>query len=373
MPRLQAMILVLRHRIETKQFQRAFMLAGIAGRFATALHLNDERYDLDAVPQEVRRRTMWSFKLLETYFSIGLEYELWPFENIYLKYPCRESDFEPPEAQSESVLPASGQVEVDDFGTYSCCVRLISLRRDIMKLNRSVSIQTTAMPELPQLVVEIEEALSKVKMYMPESDFPALLKSHNRWLPRYVMMFACWHQCHCDLYRLLLQGYSDSAPRAVLDGLAQSFLGKAEELCTKHALDIIQMLVELNLDSVQRLTLEYDTAICAYQATRLLLFLARHGKLEHRPSLDFASSRAELCLASLNRFFSPVLVRPIVAGIQQMLVPLTSECVVHESERGARFNPRLSWAAQTKNRLAIHSLLRQADFPDDEDKNKANG
>ncbi|KAF2118423.1 hypothetical protein BDV96DRAFT_643669 [Lophiotrema nucula] len=389
MPRLQAMVLVMRHRIETKRYQRAFMLAGIAARFATALHLNDERYDLDAVPQEVRRRTMWSFKLLETYFSIGLEYELWPFENIYLKYPCREMDFGSPGMPPNSVLLAPNQHMTDDFGAYSCCVRLISLRRDIMKLNRSVSICNTEMPELPQLVVEIEEALSKAKMHMLDPDFVALVNSNDRWLPRHVMMFACWHQCHCDLYRLFLQGYSDSAPQAVLSGFDQSYLTKAEELCTTHAKHIVQMLAELNLNSVKRLTLEYDTAICAYQATRMILFLASYGKRDDRPTYDFAVSRAELCLASLNRFFSPIMVKPIIEGIQQILRTLTSPHSSDESEIDvcldirvrkepsqppSRSEPssRLSWAAQTKNRLAIHSLLRQADFPGDEDKDNGN-
>jgi hypothetical protein len=127
------------------------------------------------------------------------------------------------------------------------------------------------------------------------------------------------------------------------------------------------------LNSVQRLTLEYDTAICGYHATRMLLFLARSGKLKNRPTLDFAASRAELCLASLNRFFSPVLVRPIVEGIQQLLGTLTSSKHGDDVERDAGFDERMSWAAQTKNRLTIHSLLRQADFPVDENRDAGNG
>jgi hypothetical protein len=77
--------------MDTQAFERAFMLAGIAVRAATAMRLNHERTDVDFVSAEVRRHPVWSLKLMESYFSIGpQEFELCPFETFYLELPCKE-------------------------------------------------------------------------------------------------------------------------------------------------------------------------------------------------------------------------------------------------------------------------------------------
>lgn len=92
LPRLQALLLIVLYRVETGQFQRAFMLSSLAARAAAAMRLNYERTaPQDAtgrISREVRRRVTWSLKLVERYFCMGLpEFELCPVESIYLDLP----------------------------------------------------------------------------------------------------------------------------------------------------------------------------------------------------------------------------------------------------------------------------------------------
>lgn len=375
--RLQALLLVILYRINNGQFQRAFMLLALAARAAAAMRLNHERSDQHSTTLEVRRRVMWCMKLVERYFCIGLpEFELCPQENIYLRMPSCEADF------------AEGAAGMDKYGpgAYPLCIKLERIRRDIMRLTRSLALCEHPFPQLPQMVLDFEKDLIAIGEQMTPSG-PNLtpekiaLAMACPWLPRVMLMHLSWHQCHCDLYRLFLSGFREAAPKVVLDALSPTYITTAASLCFAHAGAIIQILSNLNQQSTQARLLEFDTAICAYHATRLVLFLSRASvrgsPLINIPNTteEFALSRAELCLAALKRFFpSSTLAKPIIEEMTRAISSFRSGQSLVEPESGQTSSDRkspqvqLSAAAKARQRLAIHSLLRQADFPDgDED------
>ncbi|ROW02508.1 hypothetical protein VMCG_06000 [Cytospora schulzeri] len=382
-PRLQALLLVILYRVETGAFQRAFMLSGLAARNAAAISLNHERTrSLQghgcSVSQEVRRRLMWSLKLVERYFSIGLpEFEMCPVECIYLELPCWERDFS--DSRSECTKRT---LQSCDFGSYHLCVRLEMLRRDIMKLTRSLSLYDTACPRLPTIMYDFEQHLTRIKAELPNGAtltaerISQLLDSP--WLPRQILVHLSFHQCQCDLYRLLLRGYREAAPAVLLDAVEADLLAKAEHLCLQHATAIVDILATLNQLSHQAQPLEFDTAICGYHATRLLLFIAQFPQSATKPSEEWALSRAELCLAALRRFFSTSrLVKPILEEMRRAISAFNSKAATNTPSRVASPGPTvnggrdpgagLSAAARVRQRLAIHSLLRQADFTDEDE------
>lgn len=377
--RLQALLLVILYRINIGQFQRAFMLLSLAARAAAAMRLNHERSDQHSTTLEVRRRLMWCMKLVERYFCIGLpEFELCPQENIYLRMPSCEADF------------AEGAAGMDKYGpgAYPLCIKLERIRRDIMRLTRSLALCEQPFPQLPQMVLDFEKDLIAIGEQMQGGPnlTPRRLDMALAcpWLPRVMLMHLSWHQCHCDLYRLFLSGFREAAPKVVLDALSPTYITTAASLCFQHATAIIQILSNLNQQSTQPRLLEFDTAICAYHATRLVLFLSR-ASVRGSPlisipntSEEFALSRAELCLASLKRFFpSSTLAKPIIEEMTRAisLFPSSHSLVESETSQPKPTNPdrkspqvQLSAAAKARQRLAIHSLLRQADFSDgDED------
>lgn len=370
-PRLQTLLLVIHYRMELGNFQRAFMLAAIAARSAAAMRLNHERPDLDPIAREVRRRIVWSLKIVERYFSIGLpEFELCPFETIYLDLPIPEEAF--------------GADVPGDYGAYSLHVRLESVRRDIMKLNRGVALCDQPFPSLTKLIYDVERDLREIGTKMPTgtslsvAEIPDLLE--NPWLPRRILVIISWHQCHCDLYRLLLRDYPEAAPSIVIDAANPTYIATAERACLRHAISIVQILTNLNQQSTRHHLLEYDTAICAYHATRLILYISRSGKTANRPSSEFAKSRADLTVAALQRFFpSSALVNPIIEELQRIIglfaqqeqAPTGTEYsnMVHNQEAHPEILPS---PIEARQRLAIHSLLRQAEFPHDDKDEKRN-
>ncbi|KAI1771210.1 hypothetical protein F4818DRAFT_215905 [Hypoxylon cercidicola] len=366
-PRLQALLLIIHYCMEAGRFQRAFMLIAIAARSATAMRLNHERQDLDPTAKEVRRRIVWSLKITERYFSVGLpEFELCPFESIYLQLPSSEEEF-------------SGADHPGDHGSYSLHVRLENVRRDIMKLTRGVALCEQPYPLLTNLINDFERGLSEIRSMMPDAvELPLVRIANmmgNPWLLRRVLVQISWHQSHCDLFRLLLHGYPEAAPAVVLEAIDPDYAAKAERHCLRHATAIIEILTSLNQQSTSRLLLEFDIAICAYHATRLLLFISRFGKTRDRPSPEFASSRADLCLAALKRFYgSSALVGPIIREMQRSVRIFSHHgsapaCPPSPNAHSTRGDPehQFSSVAKARQRLAIHSLLRQAEFSDGDD------
>lgn len=381
--RLQALLLVILYRVETGAFQRAFMLSALAARAAAAMRLNHERDGStgNKTSHEVRRRVMWSLKLIERYFSTGLpEFELCPVESVYLELPCWEQEF-----SSDARAGGSERtLQSCDFGSYHLCVRLEMLRRDLMKLNRSLSLYDTPFPQLSTVMHDFEQHLARIGAELPGG--PALTAERissllgSPWLPRQVLVHLSFHHSQCDLYRLLVRGYREAAPAAVLDAVDPALLDRAEQLCLEHATATVDILATLNQVSHRALRLEFDTAICGYHAARLLLFIAQESRSPNRPSEEWALSRAELCLAALKRFFSSSrLARPVLEEMKRAISVFSSRAGGTASSstpsrlaspgpatNSGKKDPAagLSAAARVRQRLAIHSLLRQADFAD---------
>lgn len=403
--RLQALLLVILYRVETGAFQRAFMLSALAARAAAAMRLNHERdpgpssssagqgnssSSSKTISREVRRRVMWSLKLVERYFSTGLpEFELCPVESVYLELPCWEHEFSSDARAADST---ERTIQSCDFGSYHLCVRLEMLRRDLMKLNRSLSLCDTTFPQLANVMHDFEQHLASIEAELPGGGanltaerISSLLDSP--WLPRQILVHLSFHHSQCDLYRLLVRGYREAAPAAVLDAVDPALLARAEQLCLQHATATVDILATLNQVSQRAQPLEFDSAICGYHATRLLLFIAQSSSSlsPTKPSEEWALSRAELCLASLRRFFpSSRLARPVLEEMKTAIstFPTRSGTAAAASSSppapsrlaspgaattadGKRDSTAgLSAAARVRQRLAIHSLLRQADFTD---------
>ncbi|KAF5968772.1 hypothetical protein FBULB1_10574 [Fusarium bulbicola] len=339
--KLQALLLVIHYYIETELFQRAFMLTATTARFATTMRLNYERHDLQPVAREARRRTLWSLKMVERYFSIGLaEFDSLPMEVIYIDFPRSEEDFKTMANGHEIDVTAIDQADGDyhhyrsEGGTYGLIMQLEAIRCDVMKLSRKIALLETPLCNLTDLFSHHLQTLACMEKPAPileallsadESSDPRGNSSNgdssiSRWLPRLLLAHISWHQAHCDINRILLPGYSEAAPAAVLVGHDHQALLAAEAQCLHHALRIIYILTALNQHSTQHHLLEFDTAICAYHATRLILFIYRFGQGPARPSPEFAVSRAELCLAALKRFFRfSALVSPIIGELQESI------------------------------------------------------
>ena len=375
-PRLQGLLLCVHYRMEITAYERAFMLLGIAARAATAMRLNHERTDLDSVSAEVRRRCVWCLKFTASYFSIGLpEFELLPFETVYLDMPGPEDDFQ--RGTSASDLGSMVARDSGERKSLHFCCRLAIVRRDVMKLMRSLALYNQPFAPLGKLIESLVSELAHIRneMGIDTESFPHELARfiNTPWISRHVLMHLSIHQCHTDLFRLLLPRYPDAAPPIALSGLDPDLVGSAEGICLHHASSIIQILSDLNQRCTSAHRLEFDSAICGYHASRMLLFISRSGSCRDRPSPEFAISRVELCLAAIKRFYrASTLVQPIVDDMERMITTFgpnnDSPDGIHPPELTTdRRDPalKLTGPARARQGLEIHSLLRRSGFFDD--------
>ncbi|KAL5389486.1 hypothetical protein DPSP01_002384 [Paraphaeosphaeria sporulosa] len=412
--RLQTLLLIIHYHMETAHLQRAFMLIATAARYAAALRLNHERQHCDHIAQETGRRILWSLKIVERYFSVGLaEFDMVPLEVVYIDFPQKEEEF------LNSDLDQQNLQGKQENGAYRLFIQLEVVRRDIMRLTRNITLLEEPLANLTELVDHHRRIIAGIETPAPtllsrdSTDLEDPFEDH--WLPRRILAHISWHQAHCDLYRILLPGYSDAAPSTVLRGYDATELARAEDLCSHHAMRIIDIITTLNQHSDRWHLLEFDTAICAYHATRLVLYISRLGNTRNRFSPEFALSRAQLCLAALKRFFfASALVAPIIRELEQSIQVFSTQQQAIQQGRTSSFamppqndngpmarknavpsngwhdrtqdggnsvsdqctdenqGRHLSSAAQIRQRLAIHSLLRRADFADgDEEEEEA--
>ncbi|KAI0017659.1 hypothetical protein F4780DRAFT_582739 [Xylariomycetidae sp. FL0641] len=376
--RLQALILAIHYRIATGRFQRAFMLASLAARFASALRLNYEREDLGFLAQEIRRRLMWTLMTMDTFFSVGLpEFELCPYETIYLKLPSNEDDFNADFSQTtQSEAPGSVSVG-SDTGLYAFAIRLTTLRRDVMRLKRQVTLSERPIPQLVKLVEDFRKSLLRVRSETPGSRLYALGEMEkfysSRWRQRYLVAHLSWHQCNCDLYRLFLKGYPEAASNNVLQAVDPAYMSTAASLCLEHATSIIQIIYDFNQRSSDDEIVEHDVAVCAYHAARIVAYTANPEWDPQQSLREAVLGQATLCLAFLRRFFSDSpLVTYMITDLEKIIRGSSgtgdrsgSAESSESEENGVGHIPRLSRVARDTQRLGVHSVVRQSRFVDD--------
>jgi hypothetical protein len=127
------------------------------------------------------------------------------------------------------------------------------------------------------------------------------------------MVHSSWHQSHCDLYRIFLTGYRDAAPSVVLTGIDRAYIAFARQLCLAHAELIVQILSDFLKQYTNQCVLEFDTAICAYHALRIILYMAHTDGGRYGLTMEVAIGKAQICLAAITHLFaSSVVVEPVV-------------------------------------------------------------
>ncbi|ETI28413.1 hypothetical protein G647_00862 [Cladophialophora carrionii CBS 160.54] len=372
--RLQALILIVRYRVEVGHFSRAFMLAALAGRSAVALRLNYERPELRFLAQEVRRRLMWSCFALDGNFSVGLrEFETCPPEHVYLQLPCPETAFEEDAPVATAPLRATSFDKPERMGTYAACIRLAAIRTDIMRLTRRLAASFVPPDELMHIVRRFEDELQHLYRSLADSDrYNPKIFSYCARPARILMVHECWHQAYTDLYRIFLTGYREAAPPSAMEGIPREEILRRRTLCLNHALSIVQIFAAFS-EQCNVQTIDFDTAICAYHSARIILFNAQTDVVTQSLSMPAALEKAAFCQSIMNRYFrdSPV-VEPMKRELELLIARHSSES---SANPGIQVPPpeevleghlsRLADEARTRQRLAIHSLIGRADFVDD--------
>lgn len=115
------------------------------------------------------------------------------------------------------------------------------------------------------------------------------------------MVHMSWHQSHCDLYRIFMDGYSEAAPSSALACIHPHERVRMQQRCLEHAEGIIRILTDFVNHGKSDCLLERDTAVCAFESARIVLF---HSRMSSEGSVsDAAMAKARTCLHIITNYF----------------------------------------------------------------------
>lgn len=321
--RLQALVIVVKHRILSKRFQGAFLLFSLASRMAMALRLNTENPSLCFLAQESRRRLMWSIYLIDSTMSGGqVEVALWPNpeRQIRINLPCNERRFEldlpevtepliPPPPPFPSSLPdpeagGSGEPHRDAIGLLALHIRMYHMRARILQRTMRVVASGPSQIELDKLpsvvastVAELEAFESRLLPSFRFSESSLKLRSYSSRLGIFFMTHIWWRQCHLDLYRLFLPGLKEALPLGILKSrLDAEFVVNSRRRCYDHARSMADMFAHLLAPGMGVPVTDIDIAGCASQCVRVLYHGLQTWGAEIGFTREVVEQLAEGCL-----------------------------------------------------------------------------
>lgn len=277
--KIQALVLIMKHRMLSRKFTTAFMLAATATRFAYALRLNYENPNLCFLARESRRRLMWALLTIDSGINGGCsDFTLMPSESMHIQLPCTERNFEFDLPQvTEYLRPVPTRPFADDVGSLALHVRLLWMRSRVLYCTKNVlGMPESELAQLPELVKVLSEELSGFNDHLPSSfkfsDSNLQLRAYSPRLCVYIMIHVWWRQCHCDLYRMFLVGLKEALPQSGLSRLDPQFVSYCARQCFEHALAMADVFKSiLSLEGGLPVT-DLDLCVCAYQCARMIYF-----------------------------------------------------------------------------------------------------
>ncbi|KAH8652306.1 hypothetical protein BX600DRAFT_441196 [Xylariales sp. PMI_506] len=301
--KIQVLVLIMKHRMLTRRFTAAFMLAALAGRFAYALRLNYENPNLCFLARESRRRLMWAFLTIDSGINGGYpDFTLLPSEALHIQLPCNERNFEFDLPQVTGHLkPIPDKPFPDDVGSLALHVRLLWIRSRILYCTKNViAMPETELAELPRLVEVLGQELKGFNEHLPASfrfsESNLRLRAYSPRLCVFIMIHIWWRQCHCDLYRIVMTGLKEALPRSSLDRLSPQFVVFCERQCYEHALAMVDIFrLATSLDGGLPVT-DLDLPGCAYQCARMLYFGHHISSNQFQLTAEQVHENAQRCL-----------------------------------------------------------------------------
>ncbi|KAI1814927.1 hypothetical protein GGS20DRAFT_597529 [Poronia punctata] len=301
--KIQALVLVMKHRIFTRRFTGAFMLAAIAARFAYALRLNFENHSLCFLARESRRRLMWAFLTIDSGINGGqADFTLLPPDSLHIQLPCNERNFEFDLPQVTGHLrPLPAKPFPDDVGSLALHVRLLWMRSRVSYCTKNIlKMPESEVAQLPQLIKVLSQELDTFNDHLPASfkfsESNLQLRAYSPRLCVFIMIHVWWRQCHCDLYRIVLTGLREALPKSSVSRLEPQFVSYCTRQCFEHAIAMVDIFrLILSLDAGLPVT-DLDLPVCAYQCARMLYFAYQTNRNELRLNADQVVEHANRCL-----------------------------------------------------------------------------
>ena len=326
--KVQALAFMIKHRILSNRFPSAFMLLGIASRYAAALRLNHESPNICFLAQESRRRLMWSIYCIDAGISGGnRDFSTWRSERLFVGLPCNERNFEFDLPQdTEKLIPESNQpqsAQAEDIGSLALHIRIQYIRHKISEFTKDALNNPKVHPgDLQTRVLSLHQELEDFQAHLPASfqfsENSLRLRAYSPRICVFVMIHVWWRQCHCDLYRLGLIGLREALSRSVLERFDESFIEHCQRQCVDHAMAMASIFASMQKLGAKPVA-DLDLAICAYQCARMLKYAyhANSGRLNLSP--ESVMEQFKYCLQCIKECCTGIAAAGIRTDLEKLI------------------------------------------------------
>jgi hypothetical protein len=301
--KIQGLALLIKHRMLTREFAKAFMLTAIAVRFAMALRLNYENDKMCNLARESRRRLMWSLFLVDAQLASGYrDFSVCSFDTIHIRLPCPERDFEMDLCHDVPGLSDSFSMSSPvELGILAQYIRVAWLRSKVLQWNKKIALlRLESVSGVPQTVSALSGQLEQFRSNLPESlsysEANMRVRAYSPELFQFVMIHIMLHSSYYNLFRLSLPTLKEALPVTALAALQEDFVQHCRSQCFEHAEAVMKIISNLMLCIPESPTLDIDLAVCSYQALRLLFYAQRTGVGNFPMTVDTLMNYAGQCI-----------------------------------------------------------------------------
>lgn len=301
-PRIQALILIVKYRALTKRFASVFMLSAIAVRFATGLRLNYEDTQLNFLARESCRRTMWSLYLVDSTLAAGYQdFALSLSGMIHINFPCHERNF-------DLDLPPEDGTDSEGESPLALILRLAQLRHHALQFTKQAVERRTPMNDIVEGIRSCQRDLDHFLESLPPayqlSKHNIMLHAYSSTISVFVSLHATWHGIVCILHRLVLDGLVESLPPETIAELEPNFREASQRRCFDSPEAVTDMLQTVQSAHVDPIPLDLDIAVCIYQCLRVMIRSYHVLHSDTHGSAEIVAHRCEIGLLFLQSMFA---------------------------------------------------------------------
>ncbi|KFX96369.1 hypothetical protein V490_03373 [Pseudogymnoascus sp. VKM F-3557] len=248
---LMALVLLCEYESRYGQNSTVFMLSGCCYRMAQLLRLNIE-------PEVEGRTPLRTVAQITEHVVVGSGVESLIMSSKALpnvKVPCSNNAYLLQKESTTGYLLPDGILLVDPIPTESLgleayFVYVISLREQILRFIRTTQLSCPPWSEdseFASIINKLDALESNLPSHLKFNNINSYIHQSHFQQGAFYAMHLAYHQCYCDLYRVVLPGYQFPITKAFTSASTE-FIQQCQHRCYHHA-DAISKIFKIALGS----------------------------------------------------------------------------------------------------------------------------
>ncbi|KAG4273204.1 hypothetical protein FPRO04_09810 [Fusarium proliferatum] len=337
-PKLQALMLVIKFLFSMRFTGDVWVLLSIASRVAFTKRLNYERPAIDPVKQECLRRLMWSIYSVDKIFSGGIE-------DLTLG------------SRSKAPFLRSRNENDTDLNVLAYLMRLYDIRdrvlRQVILSGASPYLSRGQLRSLDLELTSFEESLPD-ELQLNENRL--MIMCHSEEARTYTTLHTILFSSRCDLHRFLIPGIREAVSPEAFGQTPREYIDYCQQQCLQTALRYIDMWSKVRQMETSSRVGTPTFSVVTYQFVKMVDHLAALLPLHGESSLPVIKQKFMDILLIVSGSLAEVgWIGSCITDIENLIPRLANEYFRSASPGTIRLQEKL------------HRRSKHAFAPDDEE------